>query len=111
MQLTTTYVYYIPCGLVLLTPVTSFPSPKSLKAITLTLYSELIASPRMAALVELRIRCTSTPLLYTLYLTGSPPVLEGAVQCKFSWSHLLGGGVITSPVGAPGTVGTCIYSQ
>ena len=65
----------------------------------------------MAALGELRIRCTRTPLLYTLYLTGSPPVLEGAVQCKFSWSHLSGGGVITSPVGAPGTVGTCIYIQ
>ena len=38
-------------------------------------------------------------------------MLEGAVQCKFSWSHLSGGGVITSPVGAPGTVGTCIYGQ
>ena len=42
--------------------------------------------------------------VYTLYLTGSPPVIDGAFQVIISWSHDPDGGVIPRAVGEPGTV-------
>ena len=43
-------------------------------------------------------------LAYTLYLTGSPPVIDGAFQVIISCSHDSDGGVISGAVGEPGTV-------
>ena len=94
---------YIPLGLVLPVPVTFPPSPKSLKATTLTVYCVLAVRPLHVVVVVVLIECINVPSLYTLYLTGSPPVLDGAVQVTISWSHDPDGGDIMRLVGAPGT--------
>ena len=94
---------YIPSGLVRPVPVTFPPSPKSLKATTLTVYCVLAVRPLNVVVVVVLIECTSSPFLYTLYLTGSPPVLDGAVQVTISWSHDPDGGDIMRLVGVPGT--------
>ena len=106
-----TYVYHpptlsriLPCGLVLPVPVTSPPSPKSLKATTLTVYCVLAVRPFHVVVVVVLIECISSLFLYTLYLTGSPTVLDGAVQIIISWSHDPDGGDIMRLVGAPGTI-------
>ena len=94
---------YVPSGLVLPDPVTSLPSPKSLKTTTLTVYCVLAVRPLHVVVVVVLIECINVPFLYTLYLTGSPPVLDGAVQVTISWSHDSDGGDIMRLVGAPGT--------
>ena len=98
----------LPCGLVLPVPVTSPPSPKSLKATTLNVYCVLAVRPLHVVLVVVLFECINVPFLYTLYLTGSPPVLDGAVQVTISWSHDPDGGDSMRLVGAPGTIYTCI---
>ena len=104
----------LPCGLILPVPDTSPPSPKSLKATTLTVYSVLTVRPLLVVVVVALFECTSSLSLYTLYLSDSPPVLDGAVQVTISWSHDPDGGDIMRLVGAPGTkyfkTGMCIYT-
>ena len=95
----------IPLGLVISTSVTFPPSPKSLKATTLTVYCVLAVRPfHVVVVVVVIFECINVLFLYTLYLTGSPPVLDGAVQVTISWSHDPDGGDIVRLVGAPGTV-------
>ena len=96
------YSKIVPCGPVLPVPVTSPPSPSSLKATTLTLYC-VLAARLFHVVVVVLIECINVPFLYTLYLTGSPPVLDGVVQVTISWSHVPDGGDIIRLVGAPGT--------
>ena len=98
----------IPLGLVLPVPVTFPPSPKSLKATTLTVYCVLAVRPLhvVVVVVVVLFECINVPSLYsvTLYSTDSPPVLDGPVQVTISWSHDPDGGDIMRLVGAPGTV-------
>ena len=94
----------LPCGLVLPVPVTSPPSPKSLKATTLTVYSVLAVRPLHVVVVVVLFECINVPSLYTLYLNDSPPVLDDAVQVTISWSHDPDGGDGMRLVGAPGTI-------
>ena len=94
---------YVPCGLVLPVPVTSPPSPKSLKATTLTVYCVLAVRPFHVVVVVVIIECINLPSLYTLNLNDSPSLLDGAVQVTISWSHDPDGGDIMRLEGAPGT--------
>ena len=96
--------FILPCGIVLPVPVTSPPSPKSLKATTLTVYCVLAVRPLHVVVVLCLCECISTLFLYTLYLTDSLPVLYGAVQVTISWSHDPDGGDSMRLVGAPGTI-------
>ena len=75
---------YIPSGLVIPVPVTSPPSPKSFKVTTLTVYSVLAVRRLHVVVAYVVIDCINAPSLYTSYVTGSPPVLDGAVKDTFS---------------------------
>ena len=95
--------FKLPCGLVLPVPVTSPPSPKSLKATTLTVYCVLAVRSLHVVVVVVLFECINVLSLYTLYLTGSLPVLDGAVQVIISWSHDPDGGDIMRLAGAAET--------
>ena len=93
-----------PSGLVLPVPVTVPPSPKSLKATTLTLYSVLAVRAFNEIVVLCLVGNLNLSFIYTLCLTiRSPVVVGGAVQVITSSSHDPRGGDIMRLLGLPGT--------